>query len=244
MLGTAGFLFRSESIISRPAYITQCGNEVAFPFFTMWTLAFLFLRLRQPRPALRRLARQPGMAACSAAALVLVVPLVAIIVPELVSSVRTIGYRATISNALGIERDPPPIPPSAAYGSPYGGLGPGPAYYRNALAPFGPPAGKPPGQFPSVPARPNSSSGSFFDFLTASREVPNDPFPLWYISRRIHRNVVPRAYASAAVAGAWLTLLLAGWWRPERTWIDRFGRAVGAGWIAISLAYHGTSFFF
>jgi hypothetical protein len=32
-----------------------------------WSAAFLVIRLRQPRPRFRRLARQPGMVACSAA---------------------------------------------------------------------------------------------------------------------------------------------------------------------------------
>jgi hypothetical protein len=153
MLGAAGFLLRSESVISRPAYIAQCANEVAFPFLTTWV----------------------------------------------------------------------------------GG----------AQAPFDPRVGQPDGQFPSVPGHQcsPSPSSSFFDFLSASREFPTDPFPLWYIARRIHLHVIPRAHSASAIAGAWLTLLLAGWWRSERTWIDRFGRALGAGWIAVSLVYHGVSFF-
>lgn len=35
-----------------------------------------------------------------------------------------------------------------------------------------------------------------------------------------------------AVAGAWLTLLLTGKWRPEPTWNDRIGRVLGGLWIA------------
>jgi len=38
-----------------------------------------------------------------------------------------------------------------------------------------------------------------------------------------------------AVAGMWLVLGLSGRWRPERSWIDRFGRVLGATWILISL---------
>jgi len=37
------------------------------PFLITWTLAFPFIRLRAPRPPLRRLARQPGIAGCTAA---------------------------------------------------------------------------------------------------------------------------------------------------------------------------------
>jgi hypothetical protein len=41
---------------------------------------------------------------------------------------------------------------------------------------------------------------------------------------------------SFAVAGAWLSLLAAGRWRPERTWIDRLGRAMAWLWIAAAAA--------
>jgi hypothetical protein len=38
------------------------------------------------------------------------------------------------------------------------------------------------------------------------------------------------------VAGAWLTLALAGLWRARPSWIDRLGIAVGIGWIGIRFA--------
>ncbi len=38
-----------------------------------------------------------------------------------------------------------------------------------------------------------------------------------------------------AVAGAWLALWLAGWWRAEPTWIDRMGRALGSLWVILTL---------
>jgi hypothetical protein len=38
-----------------------------------------------------------------------------------------------------------------------------------------------------------------------------------------------------AVIGAWLALAAPGRWRPEPTWIDRLGRALGLTWIAVSL---------
>lgn len=34
-----------------------------------------------------------------------------------------------------------------------------------------------------------------------------------------------------AVIGAWLTMGLLGRWRPEPSWIDRLGRALGVAWI-------------
>jgi hypothetical protein len=152
-MGANGCLFRTESIVPDYTYRAQCGYELAFPFLWAWTLAFLILRLRGPRPRLKRLARQPGMAACSAAALALAVPMLAIIISQITSSVQL------------------------------------------------------------------------------KSEIPDDPSPLWFIALDMHRRVLPRAYAAAAVAGAWLVLILAGWWRPERTWIDRFGRTLGFAWL-------------
>ena len=178
------------------------------------------------------------------AVLVVVIPLMAIIIPELISSVRTIGYRATICNALGLKRDPAPTSREAAYRLP-SLPAPGPAYYHGAQAPFGPRVGQPPGQFASVPGDPTppSPSSSFFDFISASREAPYDPFPLWYIALCMHLHVIRGVCGFRDRGGLVDPFLFVGWWRPERTWIDRFGRALGAGWMAVSLAYHGISFF-
>lgn len=41
------------------------GEQIVGPAVLVWTLAFVVLRLRQPRPRLRRLFRQPGMAGCA-----------------------------------------------------------------------------------------------------------------------------------------------------------------------------------
>ena len=38
-----------------------------------------------------------------------------------------------------------------------------------------------------------------------------------------------------AVAAAWLILALSGRWQPEKSWIDRLGRLLGAIWIVTSL---------
>jgi len=46
---------------------------IALPCLATWTLAFLGLRLCQPRPRMRRLVLQPGTAACVAATLGLAV---------------------------------------------------------------------------------------------------------------------------------------------------------------------------
>ncbi len=44
--------------------------------------------------------------------------------------------------------------------------------------------------------------------------------------------VVPGAIAPM-ILGAWATLLLNRRWRPERSWVDRLGRALGLYWIAM-----------
>ena len=49
-------------------------------------------------------------------------------------------------------------------------------------------------------------------------------------------------YPAYGVAGAWLTLVLAGWWRSEPSGIDRLGRLIGFTWIAIDLVGHGLPF--
>jgi hypothetical protein len=40
-------------------------------------------------------------------------------------------------------------------------------------------------------------------------------------------------HAGWAVAVAWLTLALTGRWRPEPSWVDRWGRVLGCTWIFI-----------
>jgi hypothetical protein len=65
----------AEPILIAPAErgVLARGLEISRPFLMAWTLAFPLLRLRRPRPSVRLLARQPGMAACAVATLVLVV---------------------------------------------------------------------------------------------------------------------------------------------------------------------------
>ena len=43
------------------------------------------------------------------------------------------------------------------------------------------------------------------------------------------------SWAAPAVAGAWLVLALSGRWRPDRGWIDRSGRMLGASWLALEV---------
>lgn len=53
----------------RPYDWASLAYRLALPYLWTWTPAWLVLRLHSPRPRLRRLARQPGMAACVAATL-------------------------------------------------------------------------------------------------------------------------------------------------------------------------------
>jgi hypothetical protein len=57
--------------------------DVVVPILAVWTIAFLPIRLRRPRPGLRVLVRQPGVTACYAALIPLLILLawVALIPP-------------------------------------------------------------------------------------------------------------------------------------------------------------------
>src|SRR5205823_256298 len=46
---------------------------------------------------------------------------------------------------------------------------------------------------------------------------------------------VYRLPVGPAVAAVWLALALGGRWRPERSWVDRLGRAIGWAWIGLAL---------
>lgn len=43
-------------------------------------------------------------------------------------------------------------------------------------------------------------------------------------------------WADTAVVGSWLALAIARRWRPERSWIDRTGRALGLYWVLLFTA--------
>jgi hypothetical protein len=51
------------------------------------------------------------------------------------------------------------------------------------------------------------------------------------------------AYAEDTIAGAWLIMAIGGWWRPERSWIDRLGRTVGATWITLMVVGYVAGWF-
>ncbi len=45
---------------------------------------------------------------------------------------------------------------------------------------------------------------------------------------------------SRVLAAAWVSLWLAGAWRPSPAWPDRLGRWLGWGWIALGVLWHGS----
>jgi hypothetical protein len=57
--------------------------------------------------------------------------------------------------------------------------------------------------------------------------------PLVDLWLSIHSGFLDSAWAAHGIGGAWLIMALGGWWRPERSGIDRLGRALGAAWIAV-----------
>jgi hypothetical protein len=60
--------------------------------------------------------------------------------------------------------------------------------------------------------------------------------------RSFHWEFFLESPAAYGVAGAWLALALAGWWRPEPSWVDRLGRALGLGWLFANLIIHSGPF--
>lgn len=63
-LGTRGNAGSRAFTYSQAISQIQLGSV---PFLTAWTIAFPALRLRRPRPAIRRCLREPGMVACCGA---------------------------------------------------------------------------------------------------------------------------------------------------------------------------------
>jgi hypothetical protein len=213
-------IFQGWSLTSR----VLSGIETAYPFLVMWTFALVILRLRQPRPRMRRLARQPGMAAGCAASLMLVVQLLGIVPFDILWSMRCMMAQPSTPMIM------PPVKMPIGFNTP-----PGKTNVPNgartpshspdsagAVASL-PQQGQPPGIFPSLPSAPTQPVGFW---------------PTWYIIRGIHVHMIQRGYVAAAVAGAWFVLFFAGWWRPEPSWIDRSGRVLGFLWIVPYLIYH------
>lgn len=54
------------------------------------------------------------------------------------------------------------------------------------------------------------------------------PAGWWYFQYEVPFELVP-----ASVAIAWTLLVATGRWHPERSWVDRAGRAFGYGWLSM-----------
>jgi hypothetical protein len=68
--------------------------------------------------------------------------------------------------------------------------------------------------------------------------TPGITFPqyaLW-VGNAVVKDFMYELSIATTVAAVWLVTAMAGCWRPERTWIDRTGRAVGAFWLGIRAA--------
>jgi hypothetical protein len=66
-------LSRAQSPGMRRFQALQFGLSAFIPYLSVLTPALLILRLRQPRPTLRHVGRQPGMVACTAATIAMAI---------------------------------------------------------------------------------------------------------------------------------------------------------------------------
>jgi hypothetical protein len=144
--------------------------SLVMPHIAAATMALVAIRMRRPRPPLRRLLRAPGAVACTVAS--------AAIVLIVIWAVSATAAGRAIMFSQAVRR----LPNNGGRGS--GGT----------LDPF---------------------EGRLF--------------------------VVYGDQVGFAVAGAWLSLMLAGRWRPERTWLDRLGRAVGWSWLGLAVVLWARS---
>ncbi len=83
------------------AFLTM-SIEAVGPLLASWTLAALALRLRSPRPSLRRLTRQPGFAANAAVILCLLTELVLVVVSMLAHPAQRLPFVTTMARTLGV----------------------------------------------------------------------------------------------------------------------------------------------
>jgi hypothetical protein len=139
---------------------------LSLPSLAAWTAAVLVLRLRAPRPTLRRLVLQPGAAACLVALLVI--------------TLETIGEAAAM------------------------------AYFEYSKGYLG-------------------------------AEMKTSGLAGWLHVRVLMRTPYPVSYA---ILAAWAILALSRRGRPERSWIDRAGRALGICWIVFALIFWLNQHFF
>jgi hypothetical protein len=56
---------------------------------------------------------------------------------------------------------------------------------------------------------------------------------LWLV---LHSEFLASTSAAHGIPGAWVIMFLGGWWRPERSAIERLGLMFGLAWIAVVIA--------
>jgi hypothetical protein len=138
--------------------------DLVAPHLAAGTIAVLVVRMRSPRPPLRRLVRQAGTVACMVALAVLLV------------IACWVGMTTAMGRAVEFSEH---------------------AIIANAVV---------------------HSRGSFALYPVTGRNL-----------------VIYADRVGFAIAGAWLSLWLSGRWRPEPTWVDRLGRALGWLWLSFAV---------
>jgi hypothetical protein len=173
-----GMLFHGAFVRTLATDIAQAANEVAFPFFLSWTPVVLALGLRRPRPRIRRLMRQPGIAACAAATLVLSVQTLEIVIPAVLDWLQ--WRMAAASQPAPRPQVAGPIKGGISLSYPNGSTltsaSPGSTPAAAPAAPAPQPAlGQP------VPASAPAPPSAWFPSIAASPTRPFDSQPLTYI---------------------------------------------------------------
>jgi len=58
------------------------------------------------------------------------------------------------------------------------------------------------------------------------------------------RDPLPVGSVGALIFFSWVMMGIFRTWRPERSWIDRLGRAIGVMWIFVSFVLLATTIWF
>ncbi len=69
--------------------------------------------------------------------------------------------------------------------------------------------------------------------VTASSSLWRNSFEAQFQAYIVMALLPRSSEPGMAVAAGWLLLILGKQWRPERTWLDRLGRLLGAYWLAM-----------
>jgi hypothetical protein len=75
-----------------------------------------------------------------------------------------------------------------------------------------------------------------------SAPVPVAESPFHTLRLSLRSGFPSMSYAEDVITGAWLIMTLGGWWRPEKSGLDRLGRAIGATWIGVMMVRFAAAF--